>query len=151
MNFINPFGLFYMILIMIPNIVFAVKVKGGFENWYQNKLIERLEQIGRYGCFVFMILNFPFCSVDFASKAIFDVYLIANSVFVFAYCIIWIFFFNRESMFKAISLSVLPCVVFLLSGIAGQNIFLIIFALIFSPCHIILSVKNVKKSPFSTK
>lgn len=34
-----------------PNIVFSITCKDGFVNNYQNKLVEILEQIGRFGCF----------------------------------------------------------------------------------------------------
>lgn len=33
--------------------------KDGFENKYQNKLVETLEQIGRFTCFGTMIINIP--------------------------------------------------------------------------------------------
>lgn len=44
---------------MIPNIVFAMKCKDGFENKWENKAVEIIEQIGRFGCFTFMIFNIP--------------------------------------------------------------------------------------------
>lgn len=142
MSYINPFGLVFMIFIMIPNIIFAIKVKDGFENSSKNKLVEILEQIGRYGCFAFMIFNIPGTCFGFSSNEIFALYLIVNSILIFAYCLIWIFLFNKNSLFRAISLSVLPSVIFLLSGILSCDILLIISALIFSPCHIYISYKN---------
>ena len=44
------YGLAIMAIIMIPNIIFAIK-KGGGQTAYRNKTVEILEQIGRYGCF----------------------------------------------------------------------------------------------------
>lgn len=142
MSFINSFGLIFMIFIMIPNIFFAVKVKDGFGNLYQNRLVEIPEQIGRYGCFAFMIFNIPGVFWGFPSNEIFALYIIVNSLLILAYCLIWIFLFNKKSIFRAISLSVLPSVVFLFSGITSRDILLIIFALIFAPCHIFISCKN---------
>ena len=55
MEYINVFGLVFMAVIMFPNIIFALKNKDGFENIYHNKSLETVEEIGRYGCFVFMI------------------------------------------------------------------------------------------------
>lgn len=40
----NLYGLIFIIVIMVPNIIFAAKCKDGFENKYQNKLVETLEQ-----------------------------------------------------------------------------------------------------------
>ena len=62
MDFFNPFGLIFIVLIMIPNIVFALKFKDGFENPWKGKIAKNLEifeQIGRYGCFAFMLFNIP--------------------------------------------------------------------------------------------
>jgi hypothetical protein len=101
---------------MIPNIIFAIKVKDGFENCNQNKVVEILEQIGRYGSFAFMIFNLLFCHFGFASDEAFAIYFVVNSVLIFAYCLIWIFLFNKKSIFRAISLSALPGIVFFSAG-----------------------------------
>ena len=55
MEYINVFGLVFMVVIMVPNIIFALRNKEGFINRYHNKALETVEEIGRYGCFVFMI------------------------------------------------------------------------------------------------
>ena len=50
-TFFNPFGLIFMILIMIPNIIYAIQCKENFAKLPQNKfwkVIETFEQIGRY-------------------------------------------------------------------------------------------------------
>ena len=59
MGWINIFGLVFMVIIMIPNVIFALKCKDGFGNRWKNKAVEVLEQIGRYGCFAFMVINIP--------------------------------------------------------------------------------------------
>ena len=51
MEWFNLFGLIFIVVIMIPNIVFAIKNKGAFENKWKNKAAEIIEQIGRIGCF----------------------------------------------------------------------------------------------------
>lgn len=50
-KYLNYWGLIFIVVILIPNIVFAITCKDGFENRYQNKLVGYLEQIGRFGCF----------------------------------------------------------------------------------------------------
>ena len=149
MEFFNPFGLFFIILIMIPNIVFAIKCKEGFENPWKSKIakiLEIFEQIGRYGCFIFMIFNIPGTYFGFCSDSAFAFYLIVNFILIFAYCLIWIIYFRKSTLFKAIALSVIPSVIFLFSGFLSRNLLLIVSALIFAPSHIGLSVGNVKQS-----
>ena len=52
MEWFNVFGFAFIAAIMIPNIIFARKHKEAFENKYQNKAIECLEQIGRLDALV---------------------------------------------------------------------------------------------------
>lgn len=60
MGWFNYYGLAVMAIVMIPNIVYAVKHKPDAAAGYHNKTVEILEQIGRYGCFVLMIFNIPY-------------------------------------------------------------------------------------------
>ena len=129
---------------MIPNIVFAIKCKDGFENKWNNKAVEILEQIGRFGCFGFMIINIPGTWFGWWSDEAFAVYLIVNTVLVLIYCAIWIVCFRKNSVFRALSLSIIPSVIFLFSGIMCRSVLLIVSAVIFAPCHITISYKNIK-------
>ncbi len=143
MEFFNPFGLFFIILIMIPNIVFALKCKEAFENPWKSKIAkipEIFEQIGRYGCFAMMIFNIPGTYFGFFSDFAFAIYLIVNFILIFSYCLIWIICFRKNTLFRTIALSVIPSLVFLFSGFLSRNLLLIIFAVIFAPSHIGLSV-----------
>ena len=40
MKFFNVYGLVFVAVIMIPNIVFAVKCKDGFENKWDNRYVQ---------------------------------------------------------------------------------------------------------------
>ena len=146
-TFFNPFGLIFMILIMIPNIIYAIKCKENFVKLPQTKfwkIIETFEQIGRYGCFACMIFNIPGTYFGFSSNFSFRIYLIINGILIFSYCLIWITHFRKNNLFRGISLSVIPSIIFLFSGIISKSILLIIFAIIFAPCHIAISVENQK-------
>lgn len=142
MVWFNVFGFVFMAVIMIPNIVFAIKCRDGFENNWNNKTVEVLEKIGRFGCFFTMIINIPGTAFGFRSDEAFALYLIADTVLVLAYCLIWIICFKRNGIFRALALSVIPSVIFLFSGIMSCSVLLIISAVIFTPCHILISYKN---------
>lgn len=144
MGWINLFGLVFMVIIMIPNVIFALKCKDGFENRWENKFIEVLEQIGRYGCFAFMVINIPKTWFGWTSDEAFALYLIVDAVLVTAYCVIWAVCFKKNSVFRALSLSIIPSVIFLFSGIMSRSVLLMISALIFAPCHILISYKNAR-------
>lgn len=142
MDWINIYGFVFMLFIMIPNIIFTLKNKDGFQNLWNNKINEVFEQIGRFGCFGFMILIIPGFGFGFSSNEFFSLYLILNTVLIVAYCLIWFICFKKNSIFRALALSIIPSVIFLTSGILSRYILLIVTAIIFAPCHVIISYKN---------
>ena len=142
MDWVNIYGFVFMLFIMIPNIIFTLKNKDGFQNLWNNKIIEVFEQIGRFGCFGFMILIIPGFGFGFSSNEFFSLYLILNTVLIVAYCLIWFICFKKNSIFRALALSIIPSVIFLTSGILSRYILLIVTAIIFAPCHVIISYKN---------
>lgn len=144
MNWFNIYGLIFIVIIMIPNIVFALKCKEGFVNKYNNKFVELFEQIGRFGSFIFMIFNIPKTYFGFYFNNGLILYLIVDSILVTLYCLIWAICFKKPSVFRALSLSIIPSILFLCSGVMIRSILLIIFSLIFAPCHILISYKNAK-------
>ena len=144
MNWLNIFGLIMVAVIMIPNILFAMKCKDGFVNKWNNKFVETVEQIGRFGCFGFMIINIPGTWFGWWSDEAFAVYLVVDALLVTLYCVIWAICFRKSSVFRALALSIIPSVLFLFSGIMSRSILLTIAALLFAPSHIMLSYHNAK-------
>ena len=144
----NPWGFLFLSIIMIPNIIFAIKNKEAFENSIQKKwfkILEIFEQIGRYGCFFCMMFNISGTYFGFSSNYSFKIYLIINGILIFSYSLIWITHFRKNNLFRGISLSVIPSIIFLFSGVISKSILLIIFAIIFAPCHIAISILNTKR------
>ena len=144
MNWLNIFGLIMVAVIMIPNILFAMKCKDGFVNKWNNKFVETVEQIGRFGCFGFMIINIPGTWFGWWSDEAFAVYLVVDALLVTLYCVIWAICFRKSSVFRALALSIIPSVLFLFSGIMSRSILLTIAALLFAPSHIMRSYQNAK-------
>ena len=145
MEWFNIFGFIFICIIMIPNVIFAIKCKDEFENKWNNKFVEIFEQIGRICCFIFMIINIPGTFFGWWSDEAFAIYLIINIILVFFYCLIWIICFKQNSVFRALVLSILPSIIFLFSGIISRSILLIVASIIFAPCHIMISYYNAKK------
>ena len=144
MEWLNVFGLVMVAVIMIPNILFAMKCKDGFVNKWNNKFVETVEQIGRFGCFGFVIINIPGTWFGWWSDEAFAVYLVVDAVLVTLYCVIWAVCFRKSSVFRALALSILPSLLFLFSGIMSRSILLTIAAVLFAPSHILISYQNAK-------
>lgn len=144
MEWINIFGAVFIAVIMVPNIIFTLKCKDGFENKWNNKGVEVVEQIGRFGCFGFMVVNIPGTWFGWWSDEAFAIYLIVNVVLIILYCVIWIICFRINTIFKALTLSIIPSVIFIFSGIMSRSVLLIVASLLFAPAHILISYKNAK-------
>ena len=144
MEWFNIFGLACITAIMIPNIIFALKHKEAFENRYHNKTIEIIEQIGRFGCFGFMIFNIPTTWFGWWSDEAFAIYLMVDAVLIVLYCTIWVIYWRKNNVIKAMALSIIPSAIFLFSGIMCRSVLLILSALMFAPTHILISYKNAK-------
>ena len=143
MDWFNYYGLAIMAVIMTPNIIYAVKHKADGENTYNDKAITILEQIGRYGCMIFMVFNIPYTYFNFWFDYALICYLSVNGALCLAYLIFWIICWNRRGKLKALSLSIIPSVIFLFSGIVLANIPLIALAVLFGISHVFISVKSV--------
>lgn len=142
MDWFNYYGLAIMAVIMIPNIIYAVKCKDeGLQN-NCNKAVVFAEQIGRYGCFVFMIFNIPYTYFNFWFNYALIVYLAVIGSLCLAYLIFWAICWNRNDKLKAFSLSIIPSCIFLFGGIVLASIPLIFFSVLFAVCHIYISYKN---------
>ena len=142
MSWFNYYGLAIIVIILLPNIIYAIMHKEGFANTYRNKAVIVCEQIGRYACMAFMVFNIPYTYFGFWFHHALAVYLSVNGGLCLAYLIFWAVCWKENGKLKALSLSILPSVVFLFSGVAVANIPLIVSAVLFGINHILLSVKN---------
>lgn len=139
---INWDGLCAVAILMLPNIAFALRGRSGFENLWHNRIVELLEQIGRFGCFTFMFLEIPtLCPGAWFPQGR-AVCRVAVAALLLLYCAVWVRFWRRDCLFRAVALSVLPSALFLCQGVLTRNFPLIALALVFAPCHILISVKN---------
>lgn len=142
MEWFNLTGLIFVVVLMIPNIIYAVTNKDGFADNYHNKFIETGEQIGRFGCFILMFIQPSFVTLGYIYDGAQMLHLILGIVLLALYCGGWIVFRKGNSMAKALTLSILPSVLFLESGILTLNIPLIVLSVVFAICHITISYKN---------
>ncbi|WP_243109719.1 hypothetical protein [Clostridium sartagoforme] len=141
MDWINIHGLVIMIIIMIPNIVFAMREKN-FESKYNNKLIEVIEQIGRLGSMFLMIFNISFLNYGYWFSNAKKVYMILVGVLALAYCLTWVLYFKKATISKAMALAIIPTLIFLFSGLISLNILLIITSVLFGIGHLTITYYN---------
>lgn len=140
-GWINGFGAIIIIVMMIPNILFAVKNKD-MTNRCDNRMMNVIEQIGRYACLVLMWL--PLIVWKFGFRSVFEMfaYMIGSGILLTAYLVIWVLYFKKPTMRTAVSLAVIPTIIFLLCGILLRHWLLVAAALLFGVGHIYVTMKN---------
>ncbi|MGL4876007.1 MAG: hypothetical protein ACRC30_15320 [Clostridium sp.] len=141
MNWLNVYGLIIMIVIMIPNIIFAIKEQN-FESKYNNKIVEIIEQIGRFGSMELMIFNISVLEFGYWFNNGKLIYIILVSVLAMFYCFVWFLYFRKSTIEKAMALAIIPTMIFLLSGIIQGKVLLIVTAVLFGIGHIIITYNN---------
>lgn len=142
-GWINGFGAGVVLLMLIPNVVYAIKNKGG-QNLCANRLMNVLEQVGRYACIVLMWLPLLVWEFGFASVLEMLLYLAGNGVLLAAYWIVFLLYFKRKSRTRALALAILPACIFLLSGLLLRHWLLAGFAVLFAVGHIYVTLKNAE-------
>ncbi|MBR5753769.1 MAG: hypothetical protein IKX83_04720, partial [Clostridia bacterium] len=142
MEWLNVYGLVFVVVLLIPNIVYAVRHKNDTPPEESNKALELLEQIGRFGCLFFMVFHMPGSMFGWWSDEAFAIYLIVDTVLVLAYCLMWVVFRKKTGVAGALTLSILPSALFFFSGLMTRSIPLVLASIIFAATHISISYKN---------
>lgn len=142
-NWINLFGGVIVLLILLPNIIYALKNKE--ETPEKSNIVIRItEQVGRYACMLLMIVplfvgEFGFSPLEFMFN-----YLIGNLILLVFYYIFWVLFAKNKSLDKALALAAIPTLIFINSAISVKHWTLLVFALLFGVSHIYITYKNNK-------
>lgn len=142
-GWINIFGLILVILLLIPNLIYAFKFRGQ-QNKCSNKYMNILEQISRYASMFFMVFNIGIAEFGFSSVGAFLVYGLGNIGLMAAYWIIWMLYFRRQGFWKTMALAVIPVCIFVLSGITLGHVLLIVSGALFGVGHIFVTYQNTK-------
>lgn len=142
-NFINISGLAIVIIMLIPNLIYAKRAHG-VHNKCKSRFFNIIEQIGRYSSFILMFLPLGVREFGFYDILPMLTYLFANSALLIAYLIIWGFYFKKPSVRKALALAVIPTAIFLISGLTLRHWLLVAAALLFGTGHIYVTYQNHK-------
>ena len=140
-GWINVFGAAIVILMLIPNIIYALKHRDE-KNLCDNRFMIILEQVGRYACIILMWLPLLVWKFGFTDIAGMILYLAGNAVMLVAYWIIFAGYMKEKHSRSALILAILPTCIFLLSGLVLRHWLLVAFAIIFGIGHIYVTRKN---------
>ena len=142
-GWISVFGAVIVILMLIPNIVYALR-NPGEKNNCMSKIMNAIEQIGRYACIVLMWL--PLLVWKFGFPSVFEMllYLFGNGFLLVLYWAVYAAFLKRKTGKRALALAVIPACIFLMSGLLLRHWLLVVSAVLFGIGHIYVTRKNAE-------
>ncbi len=143
-NPINIFGSIIVIIMLIPNIIYGLRSKN-IQTKNKNKIMNIIEQIGRYASMTLMVLPLFVWKFGFSNVFMMLVYIFGNGILLITYLIVWIFYFKRQTYSRAMTLAIVPTIIFLLSGLTLSHYALIVAAVLFGVGHIYVTHNNNNK------
>ena len=149
-GWINLFGGIFVILMLVPNIVYAIKNKDE-KNLCTNKLMNIIEQIGRYSCIVLMWFPLLVWKFGFATSTEFVIYMLSNVLLLVAYWILFAIYMKKKNTGLTLSLAIIPSCIFLFSGFLLRHWLLVGFACLFATGHIFVTYINAKQRRINQK
>ena len=138
----NYFGIIFIIVLMLPNIYASIFKKELFVNKFDDRLLIKLEKIGRYLCMILMVINIQDLYGGFKSVEAFVAYLGINIILLGLYYIVWFIFYKFNNIYKNMILGIIPSLMFIISGILQNNLLLIISGIVFAYAHLKIIWKN---------
>lgn len=143
-------GLIYLLMLFIPNIMWAKKQPEGYDPSGENRLLLILERVGQV-CVTCCALIFS----DFNIKpfTLWSLWLIASFALMLIYELYWFRYFKNltlENFYRSFCGvpapgASLPVIAFLLLGIYGKVLWMIISIIILGIGHIGIHVQHMQK------
>lgn len=141
MQFINIFNAVIVICLLIPNVIYALKKKN-LENRCGSKVMNILEQAGRYASMFFMVFNIGIYEFGFGSKGAFVIWAISMPVLILLYWIFWVVYFKVPGMVPAMFLALIPAGIFIANGFLMRNWLLAVSGILFLVGHTYVTYCN---------
>lgn len=146
-------GLIFLLMLMIPNLIWNKHKPENYENYVknENKILLLFERIGEISV---TCISLIFSDFNINTVSIRTLILLSAFVVMILYEIYWIRYFKSEKTMKDMYSSLLgipvagatlPVIAFLLLGIYGKNIFLIIAVIILGIGHIGIHLNHRKE------
>lgn len=143
-GWINVLGTVIIAVMLIPNLIYAAKGQHT-EHGYHNKFLEIIEQVSRFLSIVLLIFPIGISAFGFRTVAHMVIYLSANALMLLFYIITWGFYFKKQTMRRALSLAIIPTLIFLISGITLGHWALVISSAVFGFSHILITFRSHSK------
>lgn len=146
-------GLVYLIMLFVPNILWSKNKPEDYNKYVvnENKVLLMFERIGEIlvSCIVLIFSDFNINSIS-----LWSLWLLVSFLFMFLYEVYWVRYFKSPRTLKdfyssllgiPVAGATLPVTAFLILGIYGKNIPLIISSIILGIGHIGIHINHYKE------
>ena len=134
-GWINLFNAAILIIMAIPNMLFAGKIRQE-EGIERNTILRISEYVSRIACVVFMIFPIGVREFGFSNPYFFEIYLIANVILLAIDLVVWNIFRKKPTFREALILAIAPSLIFFITGLLLQHWLLVISAGAFLLTHV---------------
>ncbi len=144
LNLINFIEVAILWILLIPELLFSIHHPQK-DVRPKNKVINIIEQFGRYASMVLIILPLGIWEFDFKSSEEMIIYFAANGVLLASYIILFLLFSKKQNLMMAMLLAAIRIAVFAICGILLRHWILVISAMIFAAGHLPATFKSYKE------
>ena len=143
LNWISWMNLFAIVCLILINIIASRKgLSGSFSSKYL--IVNVLEQIGRYGCMVLMVLPIFTKGWEFGFSSVAEmlIWVCFMPLLLIIYGVLWI----RKPKGGAgilYALAIIPVILFLLNGLLLCHPALMVASFVFGVCHFMIVKENI--------
>ncbi len=133
-GWINLFNLAILIIMLIPNMLFAGKIRQE-EGIERNTILRISEYVSRIACMIFMFFPISVGEFGFKNPIYFELYLLSNVLLLTIDLVVWNIFRKKPTFREALILAVVPSLIFFITGLLLQHWLLVISAGAFFLAH----------------
>ncbi|MDE5670953.1 MAG: hypothetical protein K2I14_05790 [Eubacterium sp.] len=146
-------GLLFLLMLFVPNLFWTKNKPKDYEKYVknENRILKIFENIGQILVTVIVLI---FKDFNIRTDSLWSIWLILSAMFMLLYELYWIRYFKSEKTMRDFYSSVigipvagatLPVIAFLLLGIYGKNIALVLAVIILGIGHIGIHINHKRE------
>lgn len=144
-------GAIYLVMLFVPNIIWSKHQTVGYTSDGENRILSVFERIGEFAVTCTALI---FSDFNIKLDSFWSLWLLISAIFMLLYEIYWIRYFRSQKMpedFYSSLLGIpvagatLPVISFLMLGIYGKNIWMLISVIILGIGHIGIHLGHKKQ------
>ncbi len=138
---IQIYGILAVFVLILPSLVSARGASRGSYP-YPKTYLTVFTRIGSFGSIFFMIFGIVGTYLGPWFRFAAELYLILSACLLLAYIVAWLLTAERDTLGRAIALSVIPSAVYLSSGVLLLSLPLIVSSIVYAAGYIPLCIRN---------